>query len=93
MRNYLKNTPLGTEETPIIVRVYANVTALAKALYLSEVISSNSDMYTFAEQFTISRAEFDFVNVGHGKENADSKLRSKLFPPATGSVEIICKSY
>jgi hypothetical protein len=38
-------------------------------------------MRTFAEQFTNSRAEFDFINVGRGKENADSKMRSE-FPVA-----------
>jgi hypothetical protein len=36
----------------------------------------HDDMRIFAEKFTNSRAEFDFVNVGRGKENADSKMRS-----------------
>jgi hypothetical protein len=35
-------------------------------------------MSEFAESFSRSRAEFDFVNVGRGKENADSKMR-KMF--------------
>ncbi|BDD57585.1 hypothetical protein MAP00_002937 [Monascus purpureus] len=78
VRNYLQNTPLGTEDIPIIVRVFANLNALAKALRSANIISSETDMHTFAEQFTISRAEFDFVNVGYGKENADSKMR-KMF--------------
>lgn len=77
VRNYLQNTPLGTEDIPIIVRVFANLNALAKALRSANIISSETDMHTFAEQFTISRAEFDFVNVGYGKENADSKMRSE----------------
>jgi hypothetical protein len=35
-------------------------------------------MSEFAESFSRSRAEFDFINVGRGKENADSKMR-KMF--------------
>jgi len=60
------------------VRAYANLNDLAKSLRLSKVIDSDEDMRTFAEQFTNSRAEVDFVNVGRGKENADSKLRKML---------------
>jgi len=35
-------------------------------------------MSEFAESFSNSRAEFDFVNVGRGKDNADSKMRKML---------------
>lgn len=34
-------------------------------------------MRIFAEYFNKSRAEFDMVDVGSGKENADAKMRSK----------------
>lgn len=60
------------------MRAYANLNDLAKSLRLSNVIDRDEDMRTFAEQFTNSRAEVDFVNVGRGKENADSKLRKML---------------
>jgi hypothetical protein len=39
------------------------------------------DLHRFAEQFTNSRAEFEFINVGPGKENADSKMNSKTLLP------------
>jgi len=65
-------------DLPVLVRVYANLNGLAKSLRLSKVIQYDDDMRVFAETFTNSRWEFDFVNVGHGKENADSKLRSKI---------------
>lgn len=35
-------------------------------------------MTRFAEQFTNSSADFDFVNVGRGKENADMKMRKMV---------------
>ncbi|CZR65771.1 uncharacterized protein PAC_15671 [Phialocephala subalpina] len=76
IKDYLKDTPLGAVNLPILVRVFANLNDLARSLRLSNVIESADDMRTFAEQFTNSRAEFDFINVGRGKENADSKMRS-----------------
>ncbi|THC99698.1 hypothetical protein EYZ11_000859 [Aspergillus tanneri] len=78
VRAYLKDTPLGTEHIPIIVRIFVNLNGLARSLYAAGVVDTESHMRTFAELFTNSRAEFDFVNVGHGKENADSKMRKML---------------
>jgi len=82
VNGYLKETPLGAVDIPILVRIFANLNDLARSLRLSKVIESTDNMHIFAEQFTNSRAEFDFVNVGRGKENADSKMRSK-FPNYT----------
>ncbi|KAK8081027.1 hypothetical protein PG997_008845 [Apiospora hydei] len=80
VRDYLQtdNHDFNTEDIPIVARAYANLNDLAKSLRLSNVIDRDEDMRTFAEQFTNSRAEVDFVNVGRGKENADSKLRKML---------------
>jgi hypothetical protein len=75
--DYLKDTPLGTDHIPIVVRIFVNLNGLAKSLCSSNVIESEDNMRTFAELFTNSRAEFDFVNVGRGKENADCKMRSE----------------
>ncbi|KAH8434157.1 uncharacterized protein LDX57_011795 [Aspergillus melleus] len=78
VRSHLKDTPLGTEQVPVIVRIFVNLTGLAKSLCTAKVIEQEAHMRLFAELFTNSRAEFDFVNVGHGKENADSKMRKML---------------
>ncbi|KAG0649144.1 hypothetical protein D0Z07_4472 [Hyphodiscus hymeniophilus] len=78
IKDYLKDTPLSAVNLPILVRVFANLNDLARSLRLSNVIESADNMRTFAEQFTNSRAEFDFINVGRGKENADAKMR-KMF--------------
>lgn len=77
VQEQLKDTPLGHDDVTVLVRVYANLKSLAKALRLSHVIGRDDDMIDFAEKFTNSRSEFDFVNVGWGKENADSKIRSQ----------------
>ncbi|KAI1258110.1 hypothetical protein MGN70_001157 [Eutypa lata] len=78
VRDSLKGTNFGHDDVSIIVRVYANLNDLSKSLRLSHVIYSDDEMRLFAERFTNSRADFDFVNVGKGKENADSKIRRML---------------
>ncbi|KAI2468359.1 hypothetical protein F4781DRAFT_398549 [Annulohypoxylon bovei var. microspora] len=78
VRESLRDTGDDLEDLPILVRVYANLNDLSKSLRLSRVIDFDDDMRLFAERFTNSRAEFDFVNVGKGKENADSKIRRML---------------
>lgn len=78
VKDYLKNTNPGAVDFPILVRVFANLNGLAKILQANKVINVDNEMRIFAEQFTLSRAEFDFINVGYGKENADSKIRSKF---------------
>ncbi len=80
VRDNLKGTNFGHDDVSIVVRIYANLNDLSKSLRLSHVITSDDDMRVFAERFTNSRADFDFVNVGKGKENADSKIRRTCFP-------------
>lgn len=68
-------------DIPILVRVYANVGDLARSLRMSNVIEYDDSLRIFAEQFTNTYADFDFINVGKGKENADSKIRSEISRP------------
>ncbi|KAI1260146.1 hypothetical protein F5Y18DRAFT_406408 [Xylariaceae sp. FL1019] len=62
----------------ILVRVFANLNDLATSLCHSGAIDYRDSMIKFAEQFTNSHPSFDFINVGKGKEHADSKVRSQL---------------
>ncbi|KAI0602107.1 hypothetical protein F4775DRAFT_300261 [Biscogniauxia sp. FL1348] len=78
IRDHLRDTGLAHDDIPILVRVYANLNDLAKSLRLSHIIDYEDDMRIFAEHFTNTRADFDFINVGKGKENADSKMRRML---------------
>ncbi|KAJ5717452.1 hypothetical protein N7488_003098 [Penicillium malachiteum] len=73
----LRDDGMDTDVT-ILVRVFANLKNLSKMLSLTNTIHSRGDLNTFAELFTVSRGEFDFINVGYGKENADSKIRNML---------------
>lgn len=77
LKEAVKEAGFG-HDIPILVRVYANVDDLAKSLRLSGVIEVEDSLRIFAEQFTNTYADCDFINVGKGKENADSKIRRLL---------------
>lgn len=79
VKENLRNTPLDRDDLTILVRIFANVTYLGKTLHLTNVIASRTDFIAFTEQFTTSSGEFDFINVGPGKENADYKMRSRFY--------------
>ncbi|KAI0204538.1 hypothetical protein F4808DRAFT_346188 [Astrocystis sublimbata] len=65
-------------DMPILVRVYANINDLARALRYSGIVDTEDSLRHFAEQFTNTHADCDFINVGKGKENGDSKIRRLL---------------
>ncbi|KAI0421515.1 hypothetical protein F5X98DRAFT_328544 [Xylaria grammica] len=77
LKEAVKGASFGLD-IPILVRVYANINDLAKSLRISGVIDYEENLRTFAEQFTNTHADCDFINVGKGKENADSKIRRLL---------------
>lgn len=77
VRKHLRlSWPDISEDVPIFARVFASLHALATALMSSGVTGADDMFFDFTERFTNSCAEFDFINVGRGKENADSKMRS-----------------
>ncbi|KAI3321184.1 hypothetical protein HD806DRAFT_198278 [Xylariaceae sp. AK1471] len=77
LKEAVKEAGFG-HDIPILVRVYANVNDLAKSLRMSGVIDFDDSLRIFAEHFTNTHADFDFINVGKGKENTDSKIRRLL---------------
>ncbi|VUC28008.1 unnamed protein product [Clonostachys rosea] len=66
------------DQLPIFARVFANLHHLAGAIKRSGLIDDEEKLIRFSENFTNSCAEFDFINVGRGKENADCKMRRML---------------
>ncbi|QGA21588.1 hypothetical protein EYB26_009299 [Talaromyces marneffei] len=78
VRSHLKKTQLDADDVPILVRIFANLHGLAGKMRSLDIIESDKDMRIFAEYFNKSRAEFDMVDVGSGKENADAKMRKTL---------------
>jgi hypothetical protein len=64
-----------TDEIEIMAKVCTNVSGLSKALLRDESVDSQDVFKDFTIGFTQGKASFEFVDVGHGKERADSKIR------------------
>jgi hypothetical protein len=58
-----------------VAKVVANLSGLARAMRRSGSLDSDGDLKDFTLGFTQAKASFDFVDVGYGKERADSKIR------------------
>lgn len=63
------------DDTEVIAKVCANVSGLAKALIRDGSLENTEDFREFTLGFTQGKASFDFIDVGHGKERADSKIK------------------
>jgi hypothetical protein len=57
-----------------------NLGGLAKAMVRDGSIQNAQDLKDFALGFTQAKASFDFIDVGHGKERADSKIKGEHGP-------------
>lgn len=64
-----------TPKTDIVVKICANQGGLATALRQSGSINNEQTFRQFCIGFTQSKASFDYVDVGPGKERADAKIR------------------
>lgn len=58
-----------------MAKVVANVSGLGKALQREGSLHSEATLRDFTLGFTQAKAAFDFVDVGYGKERADSKIK------------------
>lgn len=59
----------------MIAKVYANLAGLAKAMRRDGSLENEMDFKDFSLGFSQGKATFDFVDVGHGKERADNKIK------------------
>lgn len=65
----------NAKETEVVAKVIANMTGLNKAMKRDGSVDSENDLRDFMLGYTQAMASFDFVDVGFGKERADSKIR------------------
>ncbi|KAL2266712.1 hypothetical protein VTJ83DRAFT_6064 [Remersonia thermophila] len=69
----------GLEHCQVMIRIYANVHGLSKALSKMGVVSTESrSMAPFIASFNRSYGLTEFIDAGQLKENADFKLRALL---------------
>ncbi|KAK0706716.1 hypothetical protein B0T26DRAFT_657086 [Lasiosphaeria miniovina] len=62
-------------DVEVVAKVYANLAGLSKAMRRDGSLENESDLKDFSLGFTQGKATFDFVDVGHGKERADNKIK------------------
>jgi hypothetical protein len=63
-------------EVEIVAKIVANLSGLAKARRDGSV-EEESNVRDFFLGFSQAKATFDFVDVGYGKERADSKIKGR----------------
>ncbi|TVY94233.1 hypothetical protein LAWI1_G002264 [Lachnellula willkommii] len=78
--NALRNSVLQNcgdlaDEIEVIAKVCANMSGLEKAMRRDGSLANPDDLRNFTLGFTQGKASFDFIDVGHGKERADSKIK------------------
>lgn len=64
-----------TDDIEVAAKVYANCGGLMNAMLRDGCLSDIDHFKNFMIGFTQGKASFDFVDVGHGKERADSKIK------------------
>jgi hypothetical protein len=79
----LRNTVLEhcselPDEIEVIANVYANHGGLSNAMLRDGSVDDLDQLKNFMVGFTQGKASFDFVDVGHGKERADSKIKELM---------------
>ncbi|KAI1328047.1 C-x8-C-x5-C-x3-H type zinc finger protein-like protein [Xylariaceae sp. FL0255] len=62
-------------ETEIVAKIIANLTNLNRLLGRNGCVETEANLPEFVTGFNQSKASFDFLDIGFGKERAESKLK------------------
>lgn len=91
VRNHVRKVaPEADANVQYKIRVFANVTGLAKTYRNSGVISSEFALGFFIQGFNMENPLCDFVDAGNGKECSDVKIRGDFRMFLISSAEGIC---
>lgn len=78
LRNFvLDNCSELKDQIEIVAKICANVNGLATVMQKGGIIDDPNHMRDFSLGFTQGKASFDYIDVGYGKERADSKLKGE----------------
>lgn len=75
----LKQCHNSDSEIEVSARVIANLSGLSYITRASGTVDSEQTVKEFTLGFTQGMASFDFVDVGRGKERADTKIKGETF--------------
>ncbi|KAL1602556.1 hypothetical protein SLS60_005972 [Paraconiothyrium brasiliense] len=78
LRDHITSLYGNSGNWPIMVQVYLSLDKLAHKLASVGLIEKPSDLRTFAQCFSLNQSLFSIVDVGHGKERADHKIKEML---------------
>ncbi|KAJ4289701.1 hypothetical protein N0V90_011030 [Kalmusia sp. IMI 367209] len=77
VRDHIASLYGNSGNWPIMVQIYLSLDKLAQKLASVNLIQKPSDLRTFAQGFSLNQSLFTIVDVGHGKERADHKIKVK----------------
>lgn len=69
-----------------MVQVYLSLDKLAAKLAQVNLLRTPSELRSFAQRFNVNQPLFNIIDVGHGKERADHKIKglsSSVAPSAS----------
>jgi hypothetical protein len=94
LNSVLANCSDLSDQIEVIAKVCANVTGLTKAMKRDGSLESPDDLREFTLGFTQAKANFDWIDVGHGKERADSKIKgTPCYPFFSADNPDVCRMH
>lgn len=61
-----------------MVQIYVSLDKLGQKLQQVGLLTNTQDIRTFAQAFNVNQPLFSIIDVGHGKERADHKIKGKM---------------
>lgn len=68
-----------SDQWPIMVHIYLSLDKLAQKLSQVGLLRNPQDMRIFAQRFSVNQPLFSIIDVGHGKERADHKIKGRRY--------------
>ncbi|KAI4621707.1 hypothetical protein J4E80_004077 [Alternaria sp. BMP 0032] len=78
IRDHVASLYNSSGSWPIMVQVYLSLDKLAQKLASVGLLRSPQDLRAFAQRFSVNQPLFSIIDVGHGKERADHKIKEML---------------
>jgi len=75
IRDHVASLYNSSGSWPIMVQVYLSLDKLAQKLASVGLLRSPQDLRAFAQRFSVNQPLFSIIDVGHGKERADHKIK------------------
>jgi hypothetical protein len=75
IRDHIASLYNNSGNWPIMVQVYLSLDKLAQKLASVGLLRSPQELRAFAQRFSVNQPLFSIIDVGHGKERADHKIK------------------